>query len=590
MRESAAQIAVHIDRLFHKPPWYHDLVVMEGWVRDVSDMLVQWHECCRRMSIGWKFNRADEPFVVRQIWHERVSVLVLVDPTEHISIVGEGLYPKLRELQRLAAYAFRGAEGDRFFPPLTVRDAGKEIGFRLAGYANILGFASPGAAPRHPEGPVVLLATFPAGFTLVAVHGQRALLVAQGALRDVAGLDLDRLRVWEKLSVQRCEIDRLTAPTRTADSPDLERAFSVDRLIAALNLALRATVLDRVPPGQRGRQDLPEFLDDMVQIAVRGEPDPVGSATEIALRIGTSLKKKPRSSRSTYAILVLLEKIGKTPKRETLVSRPSPHRWHVHCSELVSEEGAMGRSILARWPALEAILSGVSEPVTEEDVHRMSIRGGKGVVSGSGEAPYLFDCAFSQEYELRRERDAELLRVRAQHADELKDLHGKLEAMRRQLDDERAVQAQNAAILVESERRIERLRRQALNAMEAMSTASTAPRAHEENKHIVQSFFEALDHRDWSAAEDLLASRLIYHRQPDAVSQVFERSTFLDLLRVVHEQTPGSREQIDFFVAEDDLVVAHITTRTSGGDTSVEATTIRTYRVLDGRIAEIWGG
>lgn len=181
------------------------------------------------------------------------------------------------------------------------------------------------------------------------------------------------------------------------------------------------------------------------------------------------------------------------------------------------------------------------------------------------------------------------MRVRAQHADELKDLHSKLEAMRRQLDDERAVQAQNAAILAESEKRIERLRRQAMSAMEVMSAASTATRP-QENKRLVQSFFEVLDRRDWSTAEDLLVPRLIHHRQPDAVSQVFERSAFLDLLRSVHEQTPVSREQIDFFVAEDDLVVAHITTRTNAGDTSIKMTSIRTYRVLDGRIAEIWGG
>lgn len=453
------------------------VAVMEGWVRDVSDMLVQWRECCRRMAEGWKFDRVDEPFVVRQIWHERVSVLVLVDSTEHISIVGDGLYPKLRELQRLAAYAFRGAEGDRFFPPLTVRMDNHDLRFRLAGYANILGYAAGPGAPPRPEAPVLLLATFPAGFTLVAAHGKRALLVAQGALREIAGLDLDGLRVWEKLRSQDRDIDRLTTPIRNGGSPDLERAFSVDRIIAALNLALRATVLDRIPTGQRGRQDLPEFLDDVVQIAVRGEPDPVGSATEVALRMGTALGKKPRSSRSTYAILTLLEKYGNTPKRERLVSRPSPHRWVVHCSDLLDEDATIGRSVLARWPALEAILSGVTEPVTDEDVHRMSIRGGRGVVSRSGEAPYLFDCAFSEEYELRRARDAELLRVRAQHADELKGLHGELEAMRRQLDEQRAVHAQNAAILAESDHRIERLRHQAVSSMEVVTAASAAARA-----------------------------------------------------------------------------------------------------------------
>jgi len=82
----------------------------------------------------------------------------------------------------------------------------------------------------------------------------------------------------------------------------------------------------------------------------------------------------------------------------------------------------------------------------------MEIRGGRGgarsIVKKRNEAPYLFDVAFSQEFELRLERERQLLRVRAENA-EASALHrDELDALRRQLDQARAENAQYGALVL----------------------------------------------------------------------------------------------------------------------------------------------
>lgn len=112
-----------------------------------------------------------------------------------------------------------------------------------------------------------------------------------------------------------------------------------------------------------------------------------------------------------------------------------------------------------------------------------------------------------------------------------------------------------------------------------------------------------------------LKLRVIHEGVPKLINAVYARSTFLPQLPALDEvarisaletavdvalghssisfdpspnRCPG-REQIDFLVAEGDLVVAHIT-RTAAIDASIQATSLRIHRLLDGQIAEIWDG
>jgi len=424
----------------------------------------------------------------------------------------------------------------------------------------------------------------------------RALLIAQGRLKAITGLDLDELGVLARLRTQTVDVGRLDEEGRVGSenkparlsfrSRSDPRSDMVDlrsdpvRVAALLSLALRASVVDMIPAGTRGRRDLPSFLDDIVELARRGAPEAIGSPAEIAARIGKALGKTPRSSRATYALLVLLEKHGGDAKSWTPVSRPSPHQWQVHSSDLANAETDVAERLLTRWPALQAMLDGDDTPVSDEEVTRMEIRGGRGgarsIVKKRNEAPYLFDVAFSQEFELRLERERQLLRVRAENA-EASALHrDELDALRRQLDQAWAENAQRAEHELALNTRIERVQQRTILRMEQVSALATAAATRIRNKDLAVRFIEAMDRGDWPAVGTLLSPDVILH---DEVNTVRGVAGVLLRLQTIQELAPHAANTIAAVVAEGDLVAVRWTSPPGA---------IQFVRIHEDQVAEAW--
>lgn len=571
----------------------------QSWAEDMYDVLVHWHEFC---SAGKGPAPTHENFVLRPVWHKRCRALAFVHPTtQHISVIGEGLYPKTQELQRLAVPAFRTDLGDALCPPPYVRMSGAEARFRWVGHGYILGFAGSGTgSPRH-EDPAVVLAALPRGYSLVAIHGRRVLLIAQGRLREIVGLDLDPLDVWETLRKQEHSIGRLPASVISvgaargqigsesarpgssslrrvlAGSPEPLAPDDIRRFAVVLGLALQASVIDVIPAGTRGRRELPGFLDDMIRIAWRGAPDPKGSPAEIGVRMGEALGSLPRSSRVVYAVLTLLERHGQLNSSEILVSRTTPQQWCLHCSEFAEPGAGLCRSLLGRWPALQALLAGDDEPVSATEIMRMDLCGDMGGARKDwGDSSYLFSIALGHEFELRRQRERELRQARLESFTEAQALRDELDSLRLQLEKAKAENAQRAADFAESDARLERLHQQAANGVEQVAALAAELAVLDRNKDLVRSCIDAINRRDWAAVQMLLAPGFIQH---DPVSVIGH---------VPGEDEPGPGPQhIDSLIAEGDLVAAHL--RAGGAGPGREVTHIRIYRIAADQIAEVWG-
>ena len=572
------------------------------WARDILEVVGLWQECCQ---IPAKAIREYQRFVVQQVWHEYSHVLAYVAPeTRHISIIGDGIYPKIQELRHLAIHAFGTELGEALFPPLTVRLDGADMRFRWVGHGCILGFADTGSGPPRRDTPAVLLATLATGYALVAVHESRALLIAQGRLKEITGLDLDRLTVWAKLRAQAREFGRLEEPgtderrgRRTSGNDPARPSFRsshdprsdmVDlradpvRVAALLALALQASVVDAIPAGTRGRQELPSFLNDIVELARRGAPEPIGSAAEIAARIGAALGKAPRPHRATYALLVLLENHGRESKSLTLVSRPSPHQWQVHSTDLAHSETGVVETLLARWPALQAMLDGDDTPVSDEEVDRMKIRGGqggaRGIVKKRNEAPYLYSCAFTQEYNLRHERERQLLQVRAEHADLAIQHRNVLDALQQQLDQAKAENAQRAEhehALNTRVERVEHAEQRIRIRMAQIFALETAAANCTRNKDLAMRFIETMDCGDWPTVEALLAPDVVLHDEGDDI-----RGLAGALHRMRQNQALArNAATIAAVVAEGDLVAVRW---------DIPGASIQFLRLCEDHITEAW--
>ena len=572
----------------------------QGGMRDVLDMFKHWHEFCRATAKGLASTPDDELFVVRQLGLPSSRVLAVVDPeTRHISVLGVGVYPQLRELHRLALHAFRSGIGDVLFPPLTVQLGGVETRFRYAGHASIFAFADTGSPPRSKEQAVVL-AVLPGGFTLAAIQHKRALVIAQGRLNEIAGLDLDRMNIWDKLPATDYEVARL----RSSDWMYVPATFSQRgqpgrlqqkshgipatedpaRLEATLGAALQASIIEEIPIGTRGRRELSDFLIDVARLAVQGEPDITGSSREIAVRMGKALGRPPRSTRSTNTSLALLVEHSEKRKGEALVSRLTPHRWSIHLRELVDDDGTVRGSLFSRWSALHAVLVGEHEPVSEEEMTRARIRGGLGdaVVKKRNEIPYMFDCGMVDEYNLRRQRESELMQLRVRHAEELRVLAEELAQARQQRDQAIAENAQRAAQVAEADSRLDRLQHRFAAEFQRVTELAAQAGVLERNKAVVRALHEAINRRDWPAAETLLAPRFVQHDPTDNRAPV-DRAGFMNHLLLDAERNPAAQEHIDFLVAEEDLVAVHLHHAGAAAST-------RIFRVAGGQIAEAWGG
>lgn len=572
----------------------------QSWVEDMYDVAVQWHEFCTAAMKGRGSARTDENFVLRPVWHKYSRVLAFVHPeTLHISIIGEGLDAKINELRRLAVHAFHSKLGDALFPPLCVRMGGAEARFRWVGHGYILAFAgSATGSPRHDD-PVVVLAALPRGYTLVAIHERRTLLIAQGGLQEIAGLDLDPLDVWETIRSQKDTIGRLPVPAPPGEaaparlgsrsgSGSLRRVLAgsqepleredLERFAAILGLAMQASVIDEIPVGVRGRRELPTFLDDMVRFAGCAMPDPKGSPSDIGAWMGKVLRMPSRSARAVYAVLGLLEQHGQRNRSEILVSRPMPHQWCVHCSDLADPGSDLCRSLLARWPAWHAILAEADEPVSDEEVVRSDLNGRKGGVrKAPSEGSDVFSLALSHEFELRCQREAELRRMQVSSYKEAQALRGELDSLRQQLAQANAENVQRAAYVAESDARLERLHQQAANGVEQVAALAAELAVLDRNKDLVRTCIDAVNRRDWTAVQMLLAPGFIQHDPVSVIGHV-----------------PGADElapnpqHIDSLIAEGDLVAAHLRADAGAGP-GREVTHIRIYRIAADQIAEVWG-
>jgi len=581
----------------------------QGPMRDVLDMFKQWHEFCRATAKGLASTPDDELFVVRQVGHPSNRVLAVVDPdTRHVSVLGVGVYPQLRELHRLALHAFRSGIGDVLFPPLSVQLEGVETRFRYAGHASIFAFADTGAPPRSKERATVL-AVLPGGFTLAAIQHKRALVIAQGRLSDIAGLDLDRMNIWDKLPATDYEVaclrssDLMYVPATFSQrgKPDrvqqkshgLPRTEDPARLEATLGAALQASIIEEIPIGTRGRRELSDFLIDVARLAVRGEPDITGSSREIAVRMGKALGRPPRSTRSTNTSLALLVEHGERRKGEAVVSRLTPHRWALHLRELVDDDGRVRGSLFSRWSALHAILVGDHETVSEDEVARTRIRGGLGgaVVKKRHEVPYFFDCGMVDEYNLRRQRESELMQLRVRHAEELRALAEELAEARQQRDRAIAENAQRAAQVAEADGRLDRLQRRFADELQRVTELAAQAGILDRNKAVVRALQEAVNRRDWPAVERLLAPGFVQHDPTDNRAPV-TRAAFLSRLLLDAEQNPAAKEHVDFLVAEEDFVAVHLHHAADGPASTPCARSngdVRIFRVTGGQIAEAWG-
>jgi predicted SnoaL-like aldol condensation-catalyzing enzyme len=293
--------------------------------------------------------------------------------------------------------------------------------------------------------------------------------------------------------------------------------------------------------------------------------------------MGEALDSLPRSSRVVNAVLTLLEQHGQRNRSELFVSRPTPQQWCLHCSEFAEPGAGLCRSLLGRWPALQAFLADDDEPISAADIMQMDICGDMGGTRKDwGESSYLFSIALGHEFELRCQRERELRQVRLESIAEVQALRDERDALRQQLEQANAENAQRAAYVADSDSRLERLQQQAANAVEQVAALAAELAALDRNKDLVRTCIHAMNRRDWAAIQMLLAPDFIQHDPVSVIGHV-----------------PGADElapdpqHIDSLIAEGDLVAAHL--RAGGAGPGLAVTHIRIYRIVADQIAEVWG-
>lgn len=129
--------------------------------------------------------------------------------------------------------------------------------------------------------------------------------------------------------------------------------------------------------------------------------------------------------------------------------------------------------------------------------------------------------------------------------------------------------------------------------------AAAAGLAHDTdgNVALVRQMTEAINQRDFEALEELLAPDLVRHSGATPHLTVESRQQFIEFLHQDLAAVPDAHQEIDFLLAQDDLVAARVIY--SGTQTGpwgpfppsgkrVELPFIGILRIEDGRIAEIW--
>ncbi|MFY0535180.1 nuclear transport factor 2 family protein [Nannocystis pusilla] len=211
------------------------------------------------------------------------------------------------------------------------------------------------------------------------------------------------------------------------------------------------------------------------------------------------------------------------------------------------------------------------------------------MVKKRNEIPYMFDCGMVDEYNLRRQRESEMMQLRVCHAEELRVLAEELTQARQQRDQAIAENAQRAAQVAESDGRLDRLQHRFAAEFQRVTELAAQAGILERNKAVVRALHEAVSRRDWLAVETLLAPGFVQHGSTDNQGPV-DRGGFMNHLLLDAEQNPAAQEHIDFLVAEEDFVaVHHVGDRPDSSPCWTTTSHVQIFRVTGGRIAEAWG-
>ena len=136
-----------------------------------------------------------------------------------------------------------------------------------------------------------------------------------------------------------------------------------------------------------------------------------------------------------------------------------------------------------------------------------------------------------------------------------------------------------------------------LLALLTLAGCAGSARLAEDNKELVRSFVEAVNAAEWDAVARLLADDFRHHSQAAAGPPVTTRQEFVEYQRDLRASFPDRRITLDDVVAEADRVAAAGRYRgtqtgpfTGAGPTGrpVDGRFISMFRIVEGRIAEIW--
>ncbi len=119
----------------------------------------------------------------------------------------------------------------------------------------------------------------------------------------------------------------------------------------------------------------------------------------------------------------------------------------------------------------------------------------------------------------------------------------------------------------------------------------------EANKEIVRRFNDAVNNKDFSLLNDLVAADFVRHSQATADMQVGSRDEFIQLQKEFLKTFPDQRVTIEKIVAEGDYVALYATySGTQEGPMppfpasgkKAESKFLGLFRLQEGEIAELW--
>lgn len=118
-----------------------------------------------------------------------------------------------------------------------------------------------------------------------------------------------------------------------------------------------------------------------------------------------------------------------------------------------------------------------------------------------------------------------------------------------------------------------------------------------ENKHLVRTFVDAVNSKDWRKLEELVSPSFCRHSYAAGKPGIINRDQLIDFLRSEASSFPDGREELLDLVAEQDKVAArHVFSGTQAGPLGgfpasgnrMVVEYIAIYRIERGVLAEAW--